>query len=411
LPSFFNRLQLEHILRDAGINHVVATPEAVTLAGRLGTGVTPVSKQIASGTPIASSGAGMIVYTSGSSGRPKGVRLGIEQIDWQAGALAAAIGATAQDLNLSVLPLALLLETITAICVPVLVGAKTHFASAVAESIGLGRPGDLVKTFEQIRPTTAVLVPQLLSAWVAQLAAGNKRAPDSLRFVAVGGARVSETLTERAWELGIPVHEGYGLTECCSVVTLNRPGRRKAATMGEPLPGVDVRIEDGEVMVSGPSVMDGYLHGKPPERPWPTGDLGSLDQDGFLSVAGRKDRLLVTSSGRNISPEWIEAMLTSDPRVAATVVLGHGMDQLSALLIPSAVGEAWLTESPRAHILLWLEQVCREAPPYAVPRNFVVCPSLQAKQMGLLTSNGRILRSAALSAYPALMLARRTAAA
>jgi long-subunit acyl-CoA synthetase (AMP-forming) len=412
LPNFFSRLQLEHILRDAGVDHVVATPEAAALAASLGTGVTPVSKRRLSEIPVRSPGAGMIVYTSGSSGQPKGVRLGIEQISWQASALGAAIGATAKDRNLSVLPLALLLETITAICVPVLAGARTHFASAVAEGIGIGRPVDLAAAFERAQPTTAVLVPQLLSAWVAQLAAGDKRAPDSLRFVAVGGARISATLTERAWELGIPVHEGYGLTECCSVVTLNRPGRRKAATMGEPLPGLDVYIEDGEVVVSGPSVMDRYLHGEPAARSWRTGDLGSLDEDGFLSVAGRKDTLLVTSSGRNVSPEWIEAMLISDSRVAAAVVLGHGMDQLNALLVPSALGEAWLTESPRAHILMWLEQVCRDAPPYAVPRNFVVCPAAQAKQMYLLnTSNGRIVRSAALRAYPALMRARCPAAA
>jgi long-subunit acyl-CoA synthetase (AMP-forming) len=411
LPSFFSRLQLEHILRDAGIDHVVATPDALALAGPLGTAVTSISKRESSETPVQTPGAGMIVYTSGSSGRPKGVRLGVEQIDWQARALGVAIEATAQDINLSVFPLALLLETITAICVPVLVGARTHFASTVAEGIGTGRPVDLAAAFEQTRPSAAVLVPQLLSAWVAQLAAGNKRAPDSLRFVAVGGAHVSKTLTERAWERGIPVHEGYGLTECCSVVTLNRPGRRKAATMGEPLPGLDVRIDDGEVVVSGPSVMHGYLHGNPAQKPWRTGDLGSLDEDGFLSVAGRKDTLLVMSSGRNVSPEWIEAMLIGDPRVAAAVVLGQGMDQLNALLVPSALGEAWLTESPRAHILLWLEQACCDAPPYAVPRNFVVCPSSQAKQMGLLTSNGRIARSAALAVYPALMRARCPAAA
>ena len=142
-------LQLEHILRDAGIDHVVATPDALDVAASLGTGITPISKRRLSETPVLLPGAGMIVYTSGSSGRPKGVRLGIEQIDWQAGALAAAIEATAQDLNLSVLPLALLLETITAICVPVLVGARTHFASAVAESVGAGRPVDLAAAFER----------------------------------------------------------------------------------------------------------------------------------------------------------------------------------------------------------------------------------------------------------------------
>lgn len=411
MPTFFSRLQLEHVLRDAGLDHVIATEDAHLLAASLGIGMTPVSERRACEPPIPSPGAGMIVYTSGSTGRPKGVRLRIEQIDWQARALAAAIAASPDDVNLSVLPLALLLETITAICVPVLIGARTHFASAVAESVGAGRPADLLKSFAAVRPTTAVLVPQLLSMWVAQLAAGNQRAPESLRFVAVGGARVSEALTERAWELGIPVHEGYGLTECCSVVTVNRPGRRKAATAGEPLPGLDVRVEDGEVVVRGATVMDGYLHGASVEAPWRTGDLGHLDQDGFLLVAGRKDTMLVTASGRNISPEWIEAIVTSDPRIAASVVLGHGMSQLSVLLVPSPLGEAWLMESPRAHILLWLEQVCIEAPSYAVPKEFVVCPAAQAKRMGLLTSNGRVVRDAALNAYPALKLARRPVAA
>ena len=77
------------------------------------------------------------------------------------------------------------------------------------------------------------------------------------------------------------MHEGYGLTECCSVVAVNRPGRRKAGTVGEPLPGLDVRIEDGEVVVDGPTVMDGYLHAGRAEQPWRTGDLGSLDRMAF----------------------------------------------------------------------------------------------------------------------------------
>jgi long-subunit acyl-CoA synthetase (AMP-forming) len=353
----------------------------------------------------------MIVYTSGSTGRPKGVRLRIEQIDWQARALGEAIGASPTDLNLSLLPFALLLETITAICVPVLIGARTHFASAVAENVGAGRPADLLATFEAVQPTTAVLVPQLLSGLVAQLQARKGRAPASLRFVAVGGARVSETLTARAWELGIPVHEGYGLTECCSVVAVNRPGRRKAGTVGEPLSGLDVRIEDGEIVVSGPTLMGGYLHGPRVEGPWRTGDLGHRDENGLIAVTGRKDNLLVTAAGRNISPEWIEAMAMSDARVAACVLLGHGMSHLSVLLVPSLHGEEWLMESPRAHVLLWLERLCIDAPSYAVPKDFVVCPLAQAKHIGLLTSNGRVVREAALGIYPALKLVRRPIAA
>lgn len=411
LPSFFSRLQLEHVMRDAGIDHVVATREAVNLAATLGIGVTPASAQSDDSFPEPIEAAGVIVYTSGTTGRPKGVCLGLQQIDWQVRALAEAIKATPSDSYLSVLPLALLLEIITAICVPVLVGAKTQFASGVAEAVGSGRVPDLLAAFERWRPSTAVLVPQLLSCWIGELEATGKRAPGSLRFVAVGGAGVSESLAATAWDLGIPVHEGYGLTECCSVVALNRPGQRRGGTVGLPLPGLDIAIERDEVIVRGPTIMDGYLHGSPAVGRWQTGDMGTLEPDGFLKVKGRKDSLIITASGRNISPEWVEAMVMSDPRVAACVALGHGLDHVRVLIVPSALGERWLMESPRAHVLLWLEQTCIDAPAYAVPKDFVVCPALQAKRLGLLRANGRIVRDAALTTYPALKLARRPAAA
>ena len=172
LPSFFSRLQLEHVMRDAGIEQVVATREAIDLAATLGIGITPASAQSDDSFPEPLEGAGAIVYTSGTTGRPKGVCLGLKQIDWQARALAEAIKATPSDSYLSVLPLALLLETITAICVPVLVGARTQFASGVAEAVGSGRVPDLLAAFERYQPSTAVLVPQLLSNWIGE-ARGN----------------------------------------------------------------------------------------------------------------------------------------------------------------------------------------------------------------------------------------------
>lgn len=159
-------------------------------------------------------------------------------------------------------------------------------------------------------------------------------------------------------------------------------------------------------MVNGPSVMAGYLSPALAKQSWRTGDLGNLDRDGFLRVTGRKDNLLVMASGRNVSPEWVEATLMGDPRVGACAVLGHGRPHLNLLLIPSLSGERWLTESPRAHVLLWLEQVCIELPAYAVPKEFVVCGSTEAKRIGLLTSNGRIVRETAKKAYPALEAAR-----
>ena len=95
-------------------------------------------------------------------------------------------------------------------------------------------------------------------------------------------------------------------------------------------------------------------------------------------------------------------MLMGDPRIGACAVLGHGQRHLSVLLIPSPLGERWLMESPRAHVLLWLEQICIDAPAYAVPKDFVVCQATEAKRIGLLTANGRIVREAASKAYPAL---------
>ena len=145
--------------------------------------------------------------------------------------------------------------------------------------------------------------------------------------------------------LGIPLFEGYGLSECCSVVALNRPGATRAGSVGQPLEGLRVQIEDGEIVVEGPSLMDGYLHedSLPPFR-WRTGDLGCLDKDGFLTVYGRRDNLIITPSGRNINPEWVETTLLDEANIAACVVgpIGEPME-LSVLLIPSEAAAGWAT--------------------------------------------------------------------
>ncbi len=399
LPTFFSGAQLGHIIGETGITHVIATAGGQELASKLGTTTIGVSSARREAFPQATAGAGQIIYTSGSTGRPKGVRLALAQIDASASRLAEAIGASRSDAYLSILPLPLLLETICAICVPILAGARMHFDGTLAASVARGQAGGVAAAFARHRPTTSVLVPQVLAAWVEQLAANGERAPASLRFVAVGGAPVGAELAERAWSLGIPVHEGYGLSECCSVVAVNRPGRRTAGTVGEPLPGLTVRIEGGEIVVDGPTVMDGYLGGGPAARPWRTGDLGQFDSSGHLSVYGRKDNLIVTSYGRNVSPEWIEAMLLADPRFAACAVIGHGEPHLYALLIPSAKGARWLAEAPRAHVLLAMSVACREAPLYAVPRDFAVVSLDEALRRNLLTPNGRFRRSGLASVY------------
>jgi long-subunit acyl-CoA synthetase (AMP-forming) len=98
---------------------------------------------------------------------------------------------------------------------------------------------------------------------------------------------------------------------------------------------LSVSIEEGEIVVDGPSITDGYLGQRPANRPWCTGDLGEIDRDGLVTIHERKDSVLVTSFGRNISPEWIETMLLADPRVALCIVTGHGEPHLTVLFIPS----------------------------------------------------------------------------
>lgn len=234
-------------------------------------------------------------------------------------------------------------------------------------------------------------MPQLLKQWVGELQAAGSRAPASLRVVAVGGAPVPRQVADKAWELGIPVHEGYGLSECCSVVALNRPGERRAHTLGRPLEGLIVSIEDGEIVVDGPSITDGYLGQGAAQRPWRTGDLGAIDQDGFLTIHGRKDSLIVTSFGRNISPEWIETMLLGDLRIAFCAVVGHGAPYLTAVIIPSRPGESWFANASDADVLALISEGCSGAPSYAVPRACVVA-SLQEAINNQLMTNGRPAR-------------------
>jgi long-subunit acyl-CoA synthetase (AMP-forming) len=392
LPTFFRPAQLGHVVHDASVELILASEQTAAPAVQSGVPTHLIDiDRLGAGLPDVIDGFGQIIYTSGSTGQPKGVRHQSGQIAWSSAALASAIAASATDSYLSVLPLPLLLETICSIFIPTSLGAYVHFDTGLAERAGRGDATGIAKAFETHRPTTSVLVPQLLKRWVAELQAVGQTAPSSLRFVAVGGAPVPKQIANAAWSLKIPVHEGYGLSECCSVVAVNRPKERRPGTVGRPLSGLSVSIDDGEIVVDGPSITDGYLGQKPASGPWRTGDLGEIDRDGFVTVHGRKDSLLVTSFGRNISPEWIETMLLADPRIALCNVTGHGEPHLTALLIPTAQGAAWFAKATRADILQLLSDRCSDAPDYAVPRDCVVV-SFQEAVNNQLLSNGRPVR-------------------
>jgi long-subunit acyl-CoA synthetase (AMP-forming) len=323
-----------------------------------------------------------IIFTSGTTGRPKGVHLSAPQMLASVDALARATLASASDRYLSLLPGALLLEQIAGTYLPLSVGAEIHLPGAVP-------PASIAAAAQTVNPTATVLVPELLAAWLAELQTLGCRAPASLRYVAVGGAPVPPQLAAAAWERGVPVHEGYGLSECCSVVAVNLPGRRRDGTVGTPLSGVEVTVNNGEIVVAGPTVMNGYLDEPLDSGRWHTGDLGHFDEDGFLVVTGRRDNIIVTAAGRNISPEWIEETIAGDRRIRRCVVIAN-QGELVAVIAPQdsshRPGSAAITEL--------LADAGRDLPNYAKPRRCLVLSEQEFHALDLLTSNYRPRRRA-----------------
>ncbi|WP_307840375.1 AMP-binding protein [Streptomyces sp. G44] len=287
------------------------------------------------------------IHTSGTTGRPKGVRVRGAGLEALLGSLSQVVPDEIFGRYLSLVPFSLLIEQVTALYMPVRTGGTLVLLPADTALLGTAgsRAEDAVAWLRDSRATAAVLPPAVVSALdkAAARAGGSAAAAlfeGRVPFLMAGGAPVDPAALHRLGAAGIEVYEGYGLSENSSVVSWNRPGENTPGTVGRPLPHCEVRIGDGgELLVRSASLFAGYTVEDPTSRPvdaagWlHTGDRATLDAEGRITLLGRLKNMIITGHGRNVSPEWVEGRLRSCGGVREAVIFGEGLEHLVALVL------------------------------------------------------------------------------
>jgi len=324
-----------------------------------------------------------LIYTSGTTGEPKGVMLSHRNFLSNVDACRQVISVTASDVHLSFLPLSHVFERMSGWYLMLSAGATIAFAETM-ETV----PADML----QVRPTVMLGVPRFfeklyakvqerltatpdakrrliewalavgravasrrtshrpiplglaIQQWVANALVFRKlqaRLGGRLRCFISGSAPLSKEIGEFFFSLGIVILEGYGLTETSPVIAVNRPPVPKFGSVGRLVPGVDVTIaEDGEIATKGPHVMQGYYHN--PEATngalvdgwFHTGDIGHLDDEGFLFITDRKKDLIKTAGGKFVAPQKLEHLFIADPYVSQAYIYGDQQRYCVALIVP-----------------------------------------------------------------------------
>lgn len=378
LPSFFMREQRHHAIRHAGA-------AALITADAHDTDDIAIERLDTSPVPLPD-GTAKISFTSGSTGTPKGICLSARHMIGVAQSVVDHVGRHHAGRHLALLPPAILLENVAGFYATMLGGGT--YVALPSPLTGLADPflPDFPQMVDMIagqKITSLILVPEYLAGIAAVLERTGARLP-LLTLIAVGGARVPLPLLERGARLGLPVRQGYGLTECGSVVTLEMEGEKQRGSAGQPLGGRRIGIAaDGEIIIHGETFL-GTVGEERVSGAMATGDIGRIDENGRLWVEGRKKNLIITSHGRNISPEWVESQLLGQPGIIQAMVYGDGDASLSALIVSDRADAAIVEAVAAANAGL---------PAYAHVTNWRrVAPFTPGN--GLITGNGRLRRDA-----------------
>lgn len=403
LPNYFSAEQINHSVATAGcdllfvssnISEVFVSQFSGAEVLEYGAGLMVYSLPFADSTitkkclPVHTS---KITFTSGTTGNPKGVCLSSEH-QWQVASSIASAVKHSINKHLCVLPLATLLENIAGVYAPLLNGTSIEIPSLTSLGFCGSSSLDFSQFIKQISlsaPASIITTPELLKGMVEACQLGWK-APSSLKFIAVGGAHVAPALLELAAASGLPVFQGYGLSECCSVVSLNTSKHSLPSSVGKPLEHTQVTIEQGEVVVNGPLFL-GYAGDKNSwgNTRYATGDLGYIDQQGYLFIQGRKKNTLISSYGRNINPEWIEACLQGASHIKQAIVFGDAMPFCCAAIY---INRATTNERD---VSKHIAQVNQQLPDYAQIKSWFYLTEKITPNSSLMTTNGRIRRHAA----------------
>ena len=399
IPKFFSNSQVQYLLSDGGVQVVFTNaPDKFNgvidcsfyLCGQKIYQVSLKNNLVEYPTDTIK-----VTYTSGTTGEPKGVCIDLLAITNTVDSVIQRSGVNSLDRHFSALPMTTLLENIAGLYVTLSCGATAIIHPQ--ESIGISGatgidPYQFIRSMDKSHPTTTILIPQMLNVMIGVVEA-SKEYLNSMKFIAVGGAPISEQILIKAKAIGLPIFEGYGLSEATSVVTVNGPGLSKIGTVGKPLNHTDIKIaDDGEIFVRG-SIFKGYLKelSSPLDNDGylPTGDIGLIDEDGFLTIQGRKKNIFITSFGRNVSPEWVECELSAQTGILQAAVFGEGKPWNGAIIL----------STPGVDIKRAIQQANKALPDYAKVSSWILAKepfSLSNKQ---LTGTARLKREAIESYY------------